>query len=163
MPNHNQLKRYQASGHTHFVTFSCYSRRPHLNNDPARIHFEETLETLRIRHRFELYGYVLMPEHVHLLLSEPQAHPLSTTLSVLKRLTSRGHKPFWQVRYYDFNVFTTGKHREKLKYMHRNPVARGLVENPEDWPWSSFRHYLTGERARVHITSHHTPPTHPSP
>ena len=49
-----------------------------------------------------------------------------------------------QARYYDFNVWTEGKRIEKLCYMHRNPVARGLVARPKDWPWSSFRHYLTG-------------------
>jgi putative transposase len=62
-------------------------------------------------------------------------------------------RPFWQARYYDFNVFTTHKHFEKLKYIHRNPVTRGLVEKPEDWPWSSFRHHSTGEIGTVEIES----------
>ena len=89
-----------------------------------------------------------MPEHVHLLLSEPKLHSLDTTLSVLKGATSKrlkGDRPqFWQTRYYDFNVITHGKFVEKLRYLHRDPVKHGLVQNPEDWPWSSFRHYLTG-------------------
>jgi putative transposase len=62
-------------------------------------------------------------------------------------------RPFWQARYYDFNVFTERKHIEKLRYIHRNPVKRGLVERPEDWQWSSFRHYATGERGTVEIES----------
>ena len=97
-----------------------------------------------------------MPEHVHLLLSEPLDHetPLSKALqslklSVSKRLTPR---PFWHTRYYDFNVFTHNKRVEKLKYMHRNPVARGLVEKPEDWRWSSYRHYLWDEPNPVRIS-----------
>ena len=61
--------------------------------------------------------------------------------------------PFWQARYYDFNVFTTAKQVEKLRYMHRNPVARGLVEKPEEWPWSSYRHYATGVEGTVEIES----------
>ena len=56
-------------------------------------------------------------------------------------------------RYYDFNVWTAKKRIEKLKYIHRNPVKRGLVERPEDWAWSSFRHYLTGESGTVEIES----------
>ena len=65
-------------------------------------------------------------------------------------------RPFWQARYYDFNVFPQRKHVEKLKYMHRNPVRRGLVAKPEDWPWSSFRHYTTGNPGTVEIESEWT-------
>jgi putative transposase len=54
--------------------------------------------------------------------------------------------PFWQTRYYDFNVRTERKRIEKLRYIHRNPVKRGLVESPEQWPWSSFRQYALGLR-----------------
>jgi hypothetical protein len=52
---------------------------------------------------------------------------------------------FWQARFYDFNVWTEGKRIEKLRYIHRNPVERGLVSSPEQWRWSSFRWYLYGE------------------
>jgi putative transposase len=62
-------------------------------------------------------------------------------------------RPFWQPRYYDFNVHNEEKRVEKLRYMHRNPVKRGLVENPEDWLWSSFRHYATGIEGTVEIES----------
>ena len=55
-----------------------------------------------------------------------------------KRLKSN-RPQFWQRRYYDFNVLTQAKLIEKLRYIHRNPVERGLVQRPEDWPWSSFR------------------------
>jgi putative transposase len=68
----------------------------------------------------------------------------------------RRERPFWQARYYDFNVYSARKHIEKLRYMHRNPVKRGLVENPEDWPWSSFRHYTTGHEGIVEIESNWT-------
>jgi putative transposase len=101
-----------------------------------------------------------MPEHVHLFLSEPKAMPLATTLSVLKGESSKVLKgertQFWQTRYYDLNVLTHKKHVEKLRYMHRNPVARGLVEKSEDWPWSSFNHYATDKRGRVKIESEWT-------
>ena len=113
------------------------------------------LETLRARHDFAILGYVLMPEHVHLLMTEPKTGTVSSTLRVLKGETSkllRGtSKHFWQPRYYDFNVFTEAKRIEKLQYMHRNPVARGLVASPEDWPWSSFLAYATREPCRITI------------
>jgi|ERR1035437_5117424 putative transposase len=67
-----------------------------------------------------------------------------------------GREHFWQARYYDFNVWTKRKRVEKLRYMHRNPVKRGLVEKPEDWAWSSFRHYLTGVEGVVEIESEWT-------
>jgi REP element-mobilizing transposase RayT len=63
---------------------------------------------------------------------------------------------FWQRRFYDFNVRARRKSIEKLKYIHRNPVVRGLVARPEDWPWSSFRHYATGEVGRVEVESEWT-------
>jgi putative transposase len=96
-----------------------------------------------------------MPEHVHLLLTEPAGSPLAKALMALKISSSKRLKesPFWQVRYYDFNVFTQRKQVEKLRYIHRNPMRRGLVERPEDWKWSSFQHYLTGEPGTVEIES----------
>jgi putative transposase len=101
-----------------------------------------------------------MPEHVHLLLSEPPKISLSGVFRALKTETSKqlkGERPrFWQLNYYDFNVFSQRKFVEKLRYLHRNPVKRGLVENPEDWPWSSYRHWLKGEIGQVEIESHWT-------
>jgi putative transposase len=154
------LKRFHGEGHYHFLTFSCYRRLPYLYNDPARIVFEELLERVRKKHDFYLFGYVLMPEHVHLLLSEPKLQRLEDTIRVLKGETSKrlkgDRKQFWQRRYHDFNVFTHDKFVEKLRYMHRNPVERGLVEAPEDWPWSSCNHWLTGLQGRFEIESEWT-------
>ena len=152
-----RLTRFQKDDHYHAINFTCYRQQPLLADDHACIVFEETLEELRRRHNFYLFGYVIMPNHVHLLLSEPKRHTLATTISVLKGETSKHLKKdlqqFWQTRYYDFNVFTHKKFVEKLRYIHRNPVTEGLVENPEDWAYSSYRHYLTGEPGRVEIES----------
>jgi putative transposase len=107
-------------------------------------------------------GYVVMPEHVHLLAGEPERAKLSTAIQMLKQNVARElgaaeHQPrFWQRRYYDFNVWTEAKRIEKLKYLHRNPVARGLVASPADWPWSSFRHWATGVEGVVEIESQWT-------
>ena len=62
----------------------------------------------------------------------------------------------WQARYYDFNVWTEAKRIEKLLYIHRNPVVRGLVASPELWDWSSFRHYASGYDGVVEIESQWT-------
>ena len=123
--------------------------------------FEAQLEKTRLQYRFVVAGYVLMPEHVHLLVSEPQISSLAIALQVLKQRTSRLLKQadeaqFWQRRYYDFNVHNPEKTTEKLRYMHRNPVKRGLVSKPEDWPWSSFRHYAKGFEGVVEIESEWT-------
>jgi REP-associated tyrosine transposase len=150
--------RYQQSGELHFLTFSCFHRLPNLGTVEAREVFESALERVRLRCRLVVTGYVVMPEHVHLLVSEPCEGTLARAvqgmkLSVAKR---RGERPFWQARYYDFNVHSSEKVSQKLRYMHRNPVARGLVARPEEWPWSSYRHYATGERGTVEIESHWT-------
>jgi putative transposase len=151
----SRLKRYQQTGDLHFITFSCHGRRPHLATVAARDLFERALETTRRRYLFRVFGYVVMPEHVHLLLSEPNRGTFDRAIQALKTSVSKQsrQRPFWQVRYYDFNVFSSAKRSEKLRYMHRNPVVRGLVPQPENWKWSSFRHYLTGEPGAVEIES----------
>jgi len=155
------LVRHQKSGEFHFLTFSCYRRLPLLGSNAAYSIFEQELETVRLRYGFVVAGYVLMPEHVHLLVGETRKASLAVALQVLKQQTSRklkkpGAVQFWQRRYYDFNVWTEEKSAEKLNYMHHNPVERGLVALPEDWRWSSFRHYATGEQGTVEIESHWT-------
>jgi putative transposase len=149
------LVRYQETGDLHFVTFSCYRRLAFLGTPSARELFERSLETIRRRYRLFVTGYVVMPEHVHLLVSEPLKGSLSRALQALKLSVAvqTRERPFWQRRYYDFNVYTESKRIEKLRYMHRNPVVRGLVAKPEEWAWSSFRHYATGFEGTVEIES----------
>jgi putative transposase len=150
--------RYRQTGEFHFFTFSCYRRRPHLSTLAAMELLEDALERVRRRYFFVGAGYVVMPEHVHLLVNEPQRGLLSRTIQALKLSVSvRGREgPFWQAHYYDFNVSTHEKFVEKLRYIHRNPVRRGLVAKPEGWRWSSYRHYQTGTRGAVEIESEWT-------
>ena len=169
-----RLKRYYGFGHLHFLTFSCYQRRPLLDAPTARTFFLATLDEIRARYHFELRGYVVMPEHVHLLLNEPGEQTLSVALKALKQRISRDFRGgipqsnlhslpprlrnlasnlprFWEPRFYDFNVYTGEKLNEKLKYMHANPVTRGLVEHPADWIWSSYLFYETGKQGIISI------------
>jgi len=150
-----RLVRYQQTGDMHFLTFSCYHRLPYLASPKARNLFEDALERTRQKYSFVVAGYVVMPEHVHLLVNEPKRSSLDQAIKAIKLSVTlrRRERPFWQARYYDFNVFTEDKRVEKLRYIHRNPVVRGLVEKPEDWAWSSFRHYSAGVEGTVEIES----------
>jgi putative transposase len=148
------LVRHQTEGDDHFITFSCYDRRPYLDTLESRDLFERSLERTRRRYKFNVLAYVVMPEHVHLLVTEPESQPLSKALQSLKLSVSKlsPQRPFWHDRYYDFNVITHRKRIEKIKYIHRNPVTRGLVKRAEDWPHSSYFTYLHREQRAVHIT-----------
>ena len=150
--------RYQQTGDFHFLTFSCHHRRPYLSSIAAMELFEDALERVRLRYSFVVAGYVVMPEHVHLLVDEPRRALLSKAVQALKLSVTlrRLERPFWQAHYYDFNVSSHAKFVEKLRYLHRNPVQRSLVVRPEDWKWSSYRHYQTGTRGTVEIESQWT-------
>ena len=163
------LHRFYGGSDLHFLTFSCYQRQPLFRNPAHCDLFLKVLDRVRRRYRLVVLGYVVMPEHVHLLVSEPQRETLSTAIQALKlgvmRSMLRSRKigetwgtpasvhpdRFWLARFYDFNVFTERKRIEKLRYIHRNPVERGLVSSPEDWRWSSFRWYRSGEAGPVQI------------
>ena len=152
------LTRFHHSGCLHFVTFSCYRRLPHLDTANARDSFEQQLEQVRLWYGMYIRGYVVMPEHVHLLVSEPERATLSVAIQMLKQNVARklrkpGRPRFWQARYHDFTVWSEAKRIEKLRYLHRNPVTRGLVMHPRDWAWSSFAHYATGAEGTVEIES----------
>jgi putative transposase len=139
------LHRTYGAHHLHFITCSCYRRLPFLGSARARDRFLGILEQARQRYRFVVVGYVVMPEHIHLLVTEPEVGTPSTVMQVLKQRSARAllpkrkrtdprqrnlfghrklHRAFWQARFYDFNVWTTKKGVEKLRYMHRNPVKR---------------------------------------
>jgi putative transposase len=198
-----RLERRYDTDSSHFITCSCYQRRPLLDDDRVKNIFLTILEETRLGYDFSVFGYVLMPEHFHLLISKPEKKDVGTVLQVLKQRVSHAarkildptlsqtkgkdgapiswgcieshpfasqndgapteidwddlkNRPpwqFWQRRFYDFSVWSRTKHIEKLKYIHRNPVVRGLVARPEDWPWSSFRHYAMGEIGLVEIES----------
>jgi putative transposase len=119
------------------------------------------LEQTRKSYGFVMVGYVVMPEHVHLLISEPERGDPGTVVQVFKQRFARAvlreirsrhiagqpglwsdaadQHHVWQARFYDFVVYTEKKKLEKLHYMHQNPVKRGLVLEPQQWPWSSYR------------------------
>jgi putative transposase len=133
---------------------------PLLESASAKRTFERALERVRRCCWLHVYGYVVMPEHVHVLLSEPERSTLAEAIKSLKQGVSHkslgNNEPFWQKRYYDHNVRDYDSFVGKLRYIHRNPVKRGLCAKPEDWEWSSFRHYATGVEGIVQIESEWT-------
>jgi putative transposase len=154
------LKRLHHSGQSHFITFSCYHRQPLLANMRMQDDFLLALEQTRKRFSMRVYGYVVMPEHVHLLLSEPGSNTLSGAMQMLSKVSVQARKegkrqegdtPFRQARYFDHNVRNRAGFVTQLRYIHRNPVKRGLCHAPEDWPWSSFCAWALGEVGVVEV------------
>ena len=161
------LKRITGRNDLHFITFCCYQRRRLLDSVRSRNLVIRILGEIRAKYDFALVGYVIMPEHVHLLISESAAASPAKIVQVFKQRVSRrmrGKKRsrknqlslgfpepsaelrrFWQRRYYDFNIYSRKKLWEKLHYMHANPVEERLVQHPHDWPWSSWSNYAMGE------------------
>jgi putative transposase len=190
------LRRFQQTRRSHFITFSCHRRQPNFCSPDIYDLFVQVLEDMRRMFSRCVYGYVVMPEHVHLLVSEPERGLLADAihylkLSFTKRLLSGvsqvsvqrtdanlGHQAaenvatqaqirrelgttlksgaFWQKRYYDRNVRDAREFSIKLRYLHRNPMKRGLVSDPAEWKWSSFRHYALREVSVVEIESEWT-------
>jgi putative transposase len=165
------LQRFYGNSELHFITFSCYRRLPLLRSAHARNVFLQILSDVRDKYSFALVGFVVMPEHVHLLVGEPEkgdpsqamrslkqrvsarlrskrkrAHPSQLALGFSRQARPMAH--FWQRRFYDFNVWSRKKKIEKLGYMHMNPVKRGLVSRPGDWIWSSSE-FCSGRNTNV--------------
>lgn len=170
------LERFQDTGRSHFITFSSRHREAKFLSADLYDLFLICLEAMRHRFDLRVYGYVVMPEHVHILISEPEQGTLAEAIHYLKLSFSKrarglaclaqvsvqekdanlGPGSFWEKRYYDRNVRDGREFSIKLRYLHRNPVKRGLVKEPGDWKWSSFRHYALREKSVVEIESEWT-------
>ena len=163
-PFRKRMKRFEGLGHARYLTFSCYQRLPLLNNDRIKQVFVDRLHAVRLERPFQLWAWVIMPEHVHLLIfPRLPEHPVDTILHSLKRPVAEkvlgrwkqinaeilnrvadrnGRLHFWQTGGgYDRNIASEDELWEKVTYIHENPVRRGLVDRAIDWPWSGARWY----------------------
>lgn len=159
------IKHYNVPGNAHFLTFSCYRRLPLLSKDRTRLWFLQALAEARNEHDFALWAWVLMPEHIHLLIYPK--HPTSRIGKILasikrpvgckaidyleahaspflERLTVRNrnriYRHFWQVGPGDdHDLYEPKAIHNAIQYIHDNPVRRKLVKTAEDWVWSSAR------------------------
>ncbi len=165
-----RIKHFEEERHVHELTFSCLARQPLLANDLWRGWFCEILESACDRHEFLLLAYVLMPEHIHLLVCPGgSSSRIPNFLGDLKRLFSRRVKRsltvardplldrltvrqrpgvttfrFWQEGPgYDRNLMSPKAIVAAMQYIHANPVRRGLCQRAVDWNWSSAGRLMT--------------------
>ena len=169
-PHRRKLRRFNQPGHARFLTFSCYQRIPLLNHDGIRELFLRCLASTCVDVRVLLLAWVLMPEHAHLLVY-PQGDPDMGTFEhalkrpfaeavirrwkelnapILRRIAhGNGHR-FWQTGGgYDRNLVSAGAIRQKIQYIHDNPVRRGLTTVATDYAWSSAQFYAGQPDAKL--------------
>ena len=141
--------RYNEPGHAHALTFSCDGRAPLLETHAAKDLLIQSLAAARAKHAFDIWAYVIMPEHVYLLIWPREAeYSISAILQAVKQPVSyyarkRGlhnGRVFWLPGGgYDRNMIAARTVREEIEYLHANPVRRGLCDKPTDWRYSSAR------------------------
>lgn len=170
-------KIYIGEGHYHYVTFSCYRRKKLLKDERAKQIVVHVLSKVIRNWDVTLTGFVIMPDHVHLILGYMDDGSHSRVIQEIKRVSSRllinylkdRNYPYldqlkakrsgkevmriWQPRYYDFNLYSEEKLLEKLNYMHQNPVRVGLVIRAEEYKWSSSMYYEFGRSVGVEISA----------
>jgi len=183
-PGRVHRRRYHETGHARYLTFSCFHNRPFLRSERCCRWLLEKLGELHREGGFDLWAYVVMPTHCHMLLLPHNDAAVTNVLYRLKkavanraiawiRLNCPGRlseledvQPsgkhsfrFWQRGGgYDRNIFTARELHEKIAYIHANPVRWGLVENPQDWPWSSCRAWECGKDVPLPIDRESLPP-----
>ncbi len=173
-----RLPRYHIEGHVYYITTNVYNRLRIFTRPSFIVPLFDSLNFYRYRQTFKLAGYVIMPDHIHLLIW-PYGHSTVADITrdykefTAKRIirqaevegikewveafrqageeTGRSENKVWQDSYWDVNVFTAPFLRQKLQYMHENPIRAGLVKNPGDYPYSSYRNYELREEWMIQI------------
>jgi putative transposase len=166
-----KLQRFDIPGHAHELTFSCYHQRPYLKAPVVCTTFMEELAVAKTNFQFKIWAYVLMPDHVHLLIwPEVDNYKISLILQHIKGKAStryrqwmlenaagryqkfvvpeKGREVFrlWQVGGgYDRNIEDAEGVHNAIRYIEMNPVKAGLVKTPEEWVWSSAHARMTGQ------------------
>lgn len=171
-------RTYNTPGEAHELTFSCYRRFALLDPEPVKELFLAQLDKAREQFAFEVWAYVIMPDHVHLLLWPTTiVYDMMRILKVIKEQTAkaaiktyREHRPelldairvewpsgrtehrFWQQGGgYDRNLWTPIAIHASIEYIHNNPVRAGIVEAATDWRWSSARWYADMEDIALRV------------
>jgi putative transposase len=169
-------QRWNIPWDAHEFTSSCYRRQAFLSKERTCHFLADAVNRARVTWQFDVWAYVMMPEHMHLLIWPTQeVYMVSTMLKAIKQSVSRRavnwlkrenpsglrlletgwkNKPyeFWQDGGgYDRNTRNARALRDMIDYIHNNPVRRGLVARPEDWPWSSARDWADMGEGPIHI------------
>jgi len=172
------LPRFHIEGHIYYITTVVCNRLPIFTRPSFIIPLLDSLNFYRYKQEFKLLGYVVMPDHLHLILWPFGESTVSDIMRDYKKFTAtriirqaevenigewvtaferagqetgRSANKVWQDSYWDVNIYTERFLRQKLNYMHRNPVRAGLVEKPEDYPYSSYRNYVFDEEWLIEI------------
>ncbi|MCG8586999.1 MAG: transposase [Pirellulales bacterium] len=184
--NHHRkrCRRFDVPGDAHFLTFSCFKRLPLLNRDRSRRWMVDAIDLGRRKAPFDLWAFVIMPEHVHLVLLPKDGARISSMLTTMKQSVSKrailwlkenaphyleritDHQPngkqhhrFWQRGGgYDRNLRSVRDIHEKIRYVHENPVRRQMVERTTDYQWSSARAWNSGVDSPLRIDRESVPP-----
>jgi putative transposase len=184
MPNFKTVRRTNDPGHAHTLTFSCFQRRPFLMRERTRGWFVDAVERFRKQYDFHVWAYVIMPEHIHILIWPTKSvYDIGIILKALKKSVSnhavawlrkenspglqqlqdrqpngKVHFRFWQRGGgYDLNVFEPMKAHRQIDYIHNNPVRRNLCPTAVDWFWSSAADYAGLRTGPLRIDSHSVP------
>ena len=170
-------KSWNVEGDAHFLTFSTFQQQPFFKSDRICNWFLDVLGYARKRCPFSLFAYVIMPEHIHLVLRPGEGVSMRSILWHLKRPMTQKvlewvqeNKPeflermldeqpngkvmyrFWQRGGgYDRNLRSSSDVHEKIGYIHKNPVRRGLVDSSEKWLYSSAGDWVLGKPGSVSI------------
>ncbi len=173
-----KMKRYHIEGHIYYITTNVYARRPIFTRPAYVIALIDSLNFYRHRYTFKLIGYVIMPDHIHLLVWPQQEANVDDFMRDFKKFTAiriirqakvegrsddlqafqwagtetgRSENKVWQDSYWDKNIYSDPFLRQKLNYIHRNPVRAQLVANPVEYPYSSYRNYVAGDESLIEI------------
>jgi len=171
-------RRFHIKGFIYYITTVVYNRLPIFTKPAYVIPLIDSLNFYRYRHKFKLLGYCVMPDHLHLIIWPYGESTVSEIMRDYKRFTSgrikrqaevegnqtwlnafreagketgRGEYKVWQDSFWDKILYSERMLRQKLNYLHRNPVRTGLVEYPEDYPYSSYRSYVLGDQTLIEI------------
>jgi REP element-mobilizing transposase RayT len=159
------LPRFHIEGHVYYITTVIHNRIPMFTRPSFIVPLLDSLNFYRYKQEFKLLGYVIMPDHIHLaiwpfgkstiseimrdykhftsgrIIRQAQVENITEWITAFRRAgqeTGRSENKVWQDSYWDTNIYTEHFLRQKLNYIHRNPVRANLVEQPEDYPYSSY-------------------------
>jgi putative transposase len=171
--NRKKNHHYNTPGHAHGLTFCCFRHDDYFADPVACDLFVEVLNESRKVYRYSLWAYVVMPDHVHLLIWPNDAnYDIAKIDSGIKGIASKRYRAylrendrdrycrfivisrgketfrFWQPGGgYDRNLWNTGPVYRVIRYIETNPVKAGIVDSPEKYRWSSAWARMTGEGA----------------
>ena len=172
-----RCKRWDEKWHAHYLTFSCFSRQPFFKGSFSPGWFLKSLDLARKKTPFDLWAWVIMPEHVHLIILPKEDVTISSILYQIKKPVTtqtlawvRKNEPsflskmldvqpngkkfhrFWlRGGGYDRNLRSISDVHEKITYIHNNPVRRGLVQRADEWSLSSYRAWMDGVDEPIRI------------